>query len=176
MIHDALTGVRPGFTKSFEHAATKFAFRAEGDGAFEQAVTDKFSAEAPILESLEDRKFRAFLKKEQALTSGESLQGPSDKRQQELQKMVAGTLGEGWSVAEFRAFDGHAPQVTKLQLRDGASSQEIYIDRYSRETELKLSSSVFMDGWNVSQSLAAKLVEGALDVGASREDVNFSHQ
>jgi hypothetical protein len=175
MINSAITHISQGTAKTFEHLPSKFAFRAEGDGAFEPSVMDQFSIEAPVLESLNDRKFRAFLKKEQALQAPENSSRTADQGKAELQEMVTGSLGDGWTVEDYNAPLGGTPNVTKLELRDGGSTQEIYIDRYRRQPEIKLSSRVNIDGWTVSQNLGADLVQGTVDPEKASEQVFFSH-
>jgi hypothetical protein len=173
MINDGITHINFGTAKSYEHLGTKFAFRAEGDGAFEQQIMDKFSLEAPVLESLDDRKFRAFLKKEQVMNAPESAGRTAEQGKQQLQELIETTLGDGWKVEDFNAPRGGTPNLTTLELRDGASKQEITIDRYSRQPEIKLTSGTNIDGWKVSQVLSASLNDGAVDSTNSQEQVFF---
>jgi hypothetical protein len=174
MLNDAITHINFGTAKTYEHLASKFTFRAEGDGAFEQSIVDKFSPEAPLVESLDDRKFRAFLKKEAALQTPENGTRTAEQGKDELQKILTGSLGDGWTVKEYNAPAGGTPRVTKLELRDGGNTQELYIDRYGRQPEFRLSSSAGFQGWSVAQTIKGTLAEGAVDPQACQEEVFFT--
>lgn len=172
-IQDNTGRISWGTAKTFEHIPTQFKFRAEGDGAFEPLITDQFSSTAPIVESLEDRRFRAFLKKEHALQTPESLGKTLEQRKEALNEVVVGTLGEGWQVADYNAPGNGVARVTTLELNDNGNRQEIYIDRYGRQPELRLSSATYLEGWEVRQSLVGELSEGAIDAAKALEDVAF---
>jgi hypothetical protein len=169
MLNAALTRVTPGTAQTYEHLASKFAFRMEGDGAFEPAVMDQFSVEAPVLESLEDRRFRAFLKKENALQGAEAASRNAEEGHKQMQELATGTLGQGWQVKEFNAPGGGVPRVLSLEMRNDGSSQTVYIDRYGAQPKLSVSSEVSLNGWGVKQSLEADIKDGAVVDGSSYE-------
>lgn len=161
-ITGSLPQVALGTAKTYEHLASKFSFRVEGDGAVEPSLLDKFSAEAPLVESTDERRFRAFLKKEAALHSSSS-HTPAAQGSKMLQELATGTLGDGWKVKDFSAPLGGAPRVFTLELNSGTASQSVSIDRYGATPQLTVGSSARVDGWKVDHSISGTLDAGVLD-------------
>lgn len=172
-INASLQNVKIGSAKTYEHLTTKFAFRMEGDGALEPVVTDKFALSDPIVENLSDRRFRQFLKTESDFAKPENVITDAQDAQAGMEKIVSSTLGEGWQVDSFSVDGGGHLRRTEVSFSNENGTQTVNIQRYE-SPEVSLKAQVSMDGWKVSQSIDAKISDGAVDVESVNESGYFS--
>jgi hypothetical protein len=173
-INASLLHINQGTAKTFEHLGTGFSFRAVGDGAVEPALLDLFSPTDNIAETLSDRRLRQYVAAEAAFTKPENAVASNEEGEARLQKVVAETLGQGWSVEEFyKSYGGLAGRTVVTFKGQGGVSQSVDIE-HRDEKKVSLKAEAMIGGWSVRQYVNAPVEDGQIKAENVDEQVFFT--
>jgi len=134
-------------------------------------VADKFSSVDNIAENVQDRRLRQFVMAENAFTKPENAVADEKIGASKLQEVVDATLGKGWKVDAFYANGrGTASRTVVKYQGQGGASQTVDIE-HRDGPKVTLGAQVSHNGWEIRQSIDAKLEGGAILVDSASEHV-----